>query len=80
MVAEFSSVLRILGYAIAHEIGHILLNLESHSDTGIMRAAWDLRQLQDACYGYLVFTPPQVEAIRLEIGRRSEQQKTPEVN
>jgi hypothetical protein len=67
---------QILGYAIAHEIGHILLNLESHSDSGIMRADWDLRQLQDACYGYLVFTPPQAEAIRLEVARRSGQQAT----
>jgi hypothetical protein len=79
-ISTYAIRVQILGYAIAHEIGHILLNLESHSDTGIMRAAWDLRQLQDACYGYLVFTPPQVEAIRLEIGRRSEQQKTLEVN
>lgn len=79
-ISAYAIRIQILGHAIAHEIGHILLNLESHSDTGIMRAAWDLKQLQDACYGYLVFTQPQVEAIRLEVGRRSEQQKTPEVN
>lgn len=64
---------QILGHAIVHEIGHLLLNLESHSDTGVMRATWDLKQLQDACYGYLVFTPPQAEAIRLEVTKRSRQ-------
>lgn len=62
---------QILGHAIVHEIGHLLLNQESHSDTGIMRAEWDLVQLQDACYGYLVFTPSQAEVIRLEVTRRS---------
>jgi len=71
---------QILGHAIVHEIGHVLLNLKSHSDTGIMRGNWGLRVLQDACYGYLVFTPHQAEAIRLEVGRRSRQQETLEVN
>jgi len=70
-ISTYAIRVQILGHAIAHEIGHILLNLESHSDTGIMRADWDLKQLHDACYGYLVFTLPQAEAIRLEVGRRS---------
>src|SRR5262249_10769 len=30
----------ILGYAIAHEIGHLLLPPGSHSPAGIMRARW----------------------------------------
>ena len=72
-VSTYAIRVQILGHAIVHEIGHLLLNLESHSDTGIMRANWDLKQLQDACYGYLVFTPPQAEAIRLEVTRRSRQ-------
>jgi hypothetical protein len=74
-ISTYAIRVQILGNAIAHEIGHILLNLESHSDTGIMRANWDLKQLQDACYGYLVFTPPQAEAIRLEIRRRNKGQQ-----
>jgi hypothetical protein len=79
-ISTYAIRVQILGLAIAHEIGHILLNLESHSDTGIMRANWDLKQMRDACYGYLVFTPPQAEAIRLEIRRRNGQQDTLEVN
>jgi hypothetical protein len=79
-ISTYAIRVQILGHAIAHEIGHILLNLNSHSDIGVMRANWDLKQLQDACYGYLVFTPPQAEAIRLEIRRRNGQQETLEVN
>jgi len=62
---------QILGDSVAHEIGHVLLNLPSHSATGIMRGDWDLNALQDACYGYLLFSPQEAEAIRIELGRRT---------
>jgi hypothetical protein len=78
-ICASASTAQILGHAIAHEIGHLLLNLKSHSDTGIMRGDWGLRDLQDACYGYLVFTPQQAEIIRAEVGRRVSQQKALEV-
>jgi hypothetical protein len=32
----------LLGYAIAHELGHLLLPPHSHSETGVMRACLDL--------------------------------------
>ena len=79
-ICASASIAQILGHAIAHEIGHILLTLKSHSDSGIMRADWQIKELQDACYGYLLFTPQQAEAIRAEVGRRSGQQQTLEVN
>jgi hypothetical protein len=79
-ISTYAIRVQILGHAMAHEIGHILLNLKSHSDTGIMRGNWDLKQLQDACYGYLVFTPPQAEAIRLEVSRRIRHQETLEAS
>jgi hypothetical protein len=66
----------ILGHAIAHEIGHLLLNLESHSATGIMRGGWDLRDLRDAASGSLIFTSQQAEVIRAETVRRAGQQET----
>ena len=31
---------RLLGYAVAHEIGHLLLNNPRHSNAGLMRALW----------------------------------------
>jgi hypothetical protein len=62
---------KILGEVIAHEIGHILLNLPSHSQTGIMRGHWDLKDLHEASYGSLLFTLPQAEVIRAEAIRRA---------
>ena len=65
-----ASAAQVLGHVIAHEIGHLLLNLQTHSDTGIMRGDWDGRMLQDACYGYLLFTPQQAEVMQAEAHRR----------
>jgi len=62
---------KILGHVIAHEIGHLLLNVQSHSATGIMRGDWDRLDLRNAGYGFLQFTPQEAEAIREEVGRRS---------
>ena len=36
----------LLGRAIAHEIGHLLLGTVRHSATGLMRALWSDRELQ----------------------------------
>ena len=36
---------RVLGYVIAHELGHLLLG-PGHAAQGVMRAEWDLRDLQ----------------------------------
>jgi hypothetical protein len=65
-----ASTARILGHVMAHEIGHLLLNLQTHSVTGIMRGVWDGRMLQDACDGYLLFTFQQAAVIRAEAHRR----------
>jgi hypothetical protein len=45
---------QILGHTVAHELGHLLLNLASHSASGIMRGNWDLKDLQDAGFGSCV--------------------------
>ncbi len=44
-----------------------------HSAAGIMRGDWNLWDLQNASYGYLLFTPRQAKAIREEAGRRARQ-------
>jgi|SRR5579863_7989930 len=62
---------RILGETIAHEIGHILLNLPDHSKTGIMRGYWDLNDLQDVAFGELLFTKQQSKLIETEVIRRA---------
>jgi hypothetical protein len=64
---------QILGHVMAHEIGHLLLNDQSHFAAGIMRGDWNLWDLQNASYGYLLFTPRQAKAIREEAGRRARQ-------
>jgi len=35
----------LLGRAVAHEVGHLLLRVREHSATGIMRGAWSLEEL-----------------------------------
>ena len=37
---------RLLGRAIAHEIGHLLLGASSHEPTGLMRARWQADDLR----------------------------------
>lgn len=61
---------QILGHVIAHEIGHLMLNDQTHSAAGIMRGVWNFWDLQNVSYGYLLFTPRQAKAIRDEAGRR----------
>lgn len=81
-MARFRSILirnpskaQILGTVIDHEIGHVLLNVESHSSKGIMRGHWDLWDLQDIANGRLFFTSSQCEIIRTEVVKRVGQRK-----
>jgi hypothetical protein len=60
----------ILGDAIAHEIGHLLLEPRAHSPTGIMRGQWDRPQLQRALMGRQRFTPDQSARIRAAMEAR----------
>ena len=55
---------RLLGYAMAHEMGHLLLPYPAHSTTGIMRAEWDGDDLRHIGDGTMLFTPPQTTLIR----------------
>jgi hypothetical protein len=70
---------QILAHAVAHEIGHLLLDLPFHSETGIMRGDWDLKDLQSIAYGYLNFTPQQAAALRGEVARRATQKQSVEI-
>lgn len=66
----------LLGTAIAHEVGHILLNLAIHSKTGIMRGNWDLGALQNSISGCLYFTKDQEKVMQAEVARRARQQES----
>ena len=37
---------RVMGLAIAHEIGHVLLNSNTHAPSGLMRADWSRNELR----------------------------------
>ena len=66
---------QILGHAIAHEIGHLLLGPNSHARTGIMRGNWNRKYLQEASCGQLLFTRDQAERIRAEVSTRIRMQQ-----
>ena len=60
----------VLGYVIAHEIGHLLLGSNSHARQGIMLAKWKSDQLQLAQMGMLRFTPAQEQLMRRQVSAR----------
>ncbi len=64
----------LLGLAIAHEVGHLLLPDNSHSRRGIMRARWDRQDLRFAAAD-LVFTAQEAKSIRIEVARRLDEEE-----
>ena len=54
---------QILGLAIAHELGHLLLGPDSHCPVGIMRAVWSRQDFEDASQRALRFTAQQMRQI-----------------
>jgi hypothetical protein len=53
----------VLGYVIAHEIGHLLLPGTAHSPTGLMQAQYDRALVHNAATGSLTFTDAQAARI-----------------
>lgn len=62
---------RILGSVMAHEMGHLLLGLHSHSVSGVMRAHWGRDELQRMEMGTLLFLPEQGKRMRARIADTS---------
>ena len=50
---------RLLGYAMAHELGHALLGTGQHSQTGVMRERWTRADFDEIATGRLEFTARQ---------------------
>ena len=61
---------QILGNAMAHEIGHLLLGSMNHSPTGIMKAKWNRMELHPTSLGFLQFTSEQAALMRHEVVSR----------
>jgi hypothetical protein len=71
--AEFEAPI-ILGCAIAHELGHLLLGTNSHSDEGIMQPRWETTQFRQLTMGTLLFTTDQSKLMLVEAAARSARQ------
>ena len=57
---------RVLGYALAHEIGHVLLRSSEHEKSGLMKALWTKNDWQRAAMLTMPFTPDQARRIAAE--------------
>jgi hypothetical protein len=58
------SLPQILGNVIAHELGHLLLGVHSHSGSGVMHARWSREELLAADLGELSFSNSERTRIR----------------
>jgi len=54
----------LLGYAIAHELGHLLLASSTHNARGLMRPIWRDHELRSTRSADWTFTSQEVAAIR----------------
>jgi len=61
----------LLGRAVAHEIGHLLLGTSAHASSGLMRAAWSQNALRRERAEDWAFTPPDARAIRDAVRMRT---------
>jgi hypothetical protein len=67
---------QVLGYVIAHEVGHLLLNQQVHSPHGIMRGEWSFLDFRDMTCGMLLFSAQQAEFLRSDARSRNTRQET----
>ncbi len=62
---------RVLGYAIAHEVGHLLLNDPHHPGAGLMRAVWSRFELQRNRPADWTFLSEEAETMRHALASRT---------
>jgi hypothetical protein len=62
----------ILGGIMAHELGHLLLDISGHAPSGLMRRLWERGDLLRIAQGTLWFTPPEAARIRELVRKRAE--------
>jgi hypothetical protein len=61
----------LLGHAIAHELGHLLLGTSEHLRYGLMAGHWRDTDLDRASFGLLLFSPAEAARMRAEALRRA---------
>lgn len=65
-----ASLTTILGYALAHEIGHALLETVDHSPSGLMKSSWGKADFQRAAMNRLEFTQDEARVLHENAWRR----------
>jgi len=61
----------VLGRAIAHEVGHLLLGTNAHSESGLMRAVWSCDALKRNTGRDWLFAPGDARAMRQAVRLRA---------
>lgn len=59
-----ASLPELLGSVMAHELGHLLLGSNAHSETGIMQRQWRAAELKQLQRGALLFTTQQARKMQ----------------
>jgi hypothetical protein len=54
---------RVLGYAMVHELGHVLLHSAGHEDIGLMKSVWSKSDWQRAAVSIIPFSSTQSRQI-----------------
>ena len=62
--------IQILGFAVAHEVGHLLLGTNAHAAAGLMRAVWSCSDLQRNDPADWLFTPAESRAMSRALRQR----------
>jgi hypothetical protein len=65
----------LLGHAIAHELGHLLLDTPAHSRYGLMTGRWGPAELDRAASGSLLFSSAEAATMRVEVLRRNNESR-----
>ncbi len=57
----------VLGAVIAHELGHLLLGVDSHAPTGLMSGFWQKKELDRLAGGRLLFASQEGDRMRRQV-------------
>src|SRR5262245_59711129 len=66
-----ASLPKMLGSAIAHEIGHLLLRSQAHSAEGIMQARWRTRPSSKPAKAFSTLLSDKAKSLRRKYGTTS---------
>lgn len=68
-----NAAVHLLGHILAHEIGHYLQGIERHSESGVMKGSWTVRETRLMSSQHLQFTEHDVRLFEMVLGPLSGQ-------